>query len=153
MAIDRNRCTDAEVQVDLLGPAATGVQPPLSAQGTAARSSSVASRWLLPLSVCVMMVAVGVRSSTGFWEGFAFQLAREYLDLGGLGRRRGSPAVPGPGGAPQGGGGAQSFYFPLEDLGADGKVLFRKHDVNADGVLSMEEFAPLSRRLLSFNVS
>ena len=40
----------------------------------------------------------------------------------------------------------------LQDLGVEGVQLFRKHDRNGDGVLSLEEFEPLAHRLLQSEV-
>ena len=41
----------------------------------------------------------------------------------------------------------------LEDMGVDGVVLFRKHDRDNDGVLSLEEFEPLAHQMLDQEVS
>ena len=51
---------------------------------------------------------------------------------------------------------AVSLYRPrwevdsatLEDMGVDGVVLFRKHDRDNDGVLSLEEFEPLAHQIV-----
>lgn len=39
----------------------------------------------------------------------------------------------------------------MEDLGLDGVILFKQHDRNKDGVLSLGEFEPLAHRLLQIN--
>ena len=41
----------------------------------------------------------------------------------------------------------------LEDMGVEGVMLFRQHDRDDDGVLSMQEFEPLVHRILETNVS
>ena len=56
---------------------------------------------------------------------------------------------------------ALSFYEPrwqvdqetLDDMGIDGVVLFRKHDRDSDGFLSLEEFEPLSHQMLDSNLN
>ena len=48
------------------------------------------------------------------------------------------------------------FYVPgelVEDIGVDGIVLFKQHDRNNDGVLSLDEFEPLAHRIIDVNVS
>ena len=41
----------------------------------------------------------------------------------------------------------------VEDLGVEGVSMFRVHDRDDDGFLSLEEFEPLAHRLLEVNVS
>ena len=41
----------------------------------------------------------------------------------------------------------------MEDLGMEGVVIFKQHDRNGDGVLSLDEFEPIAHRLLQVNVS
>jgi hypothetical protein len=41
----------------------------------------------------------------------------------------------------------------MQDLGLEGVVLFKQHDRNNDGVLTLEEFEPLAHRLLDIKAS
>lgn len=41
----------------------------------------------------------------------------------------------------------------LEDMGMDGVLLFKRHDRDDDGKLSLEEFEPLAHRLLEINIT
>ena len=41
----------------------------------------------------------------------------------------------------------------VDDIGVEGIVLFRKHDRDNDGYLSLEEFEPLAHHLRNINVS
>ena len=41
----------------------------------------------------------------------------------------------------------------VDDMGVDGVILFRQHDRDDNGQLSLEEFEPLAHQLLEVNVS
>ena len=40
----------------------------------------------------------------------------------------------------------------IDDLGIDGVIIFKQHDRDNDGVLSLGEFEPIAHRLLQINV-
>ena len=52
--------------------------------------------------------------------------------------------------------GERSFsadYSITDDIGMEGIILFRQHDHNNDGYLSLEEFEPIAHRLVDIGVS
>lgn len=52
--------------------------------------------------------------------------------------------------------GTHGFRVPqdiMEDLGLDGVLMFKRHDRDNDGLLSLQEFEPLGHRLLEIKVS
>ena len=51
------------------------------------------------------------------------------------------------------GGGFYVEHELMEDMGMENVILFRQHDRNNDGVLTIEEFEPLAYRLQQTNVS
>ena len=54
------------------------------------------------------------------------------------------------------GGGQSGFHVPqeiVEDMGLESILLFKRHDRDDDGFLSIEEFEPLAHQLKEVNVS
>ena len=100
-----------------------GVQTDLPSAG--GRFCCGRRRWLM-LTVAVAVLAVVVP--------FAF-----YRVLAGRHRRRH--------------GGWYVSELMLQDVGMDGVILFKQHDRDMDGVLSIEEFEPLAHRLALVNVN